>query len=119
MDVVTYRIGFWTHKWWGHKNLWRGLLFGKDPHNRSASRFYYVKTILRRVKLLRRPHRPWQGEIENTLWCARAWTKNGAERKMLRWYWNGHDIKKHEKRYGARPDLWSQRIHELSMLGLL
>lgn len=112
--VHTYRIGLWTHKWWGHKNLWRGLVLGKDPHNRPTSRLYYAKSIVKRFKLLRRPHRPWQAEIDNTFWCARAWTKSGAKKKMLRWYANGTDIKKHEKRYGSRPDLWDWRRRQIS-----
>lgn len=107
--LIAYRIGFWTHCWWGRKAMWKGLLLVRDPHGRKASRTYYAKNIVKRLKLIRRPHRPWQAETDNVVWAARAWTKKGAENKVRRWWVTERDITKHEARYGPKPWLRKER----------
>lgn len=89
--AYAYRIGWWTHKWWPRKTLLWCLLIGKQPlpaaatGSRKASRWYYVKTIARRLKMIRRPHRPWQAEI-TVPGCScnarRAFTADGAVKRV-------------------------------------
>lgn len=43
----------------------------------------------------RRWGRPWQAEWEDCWYAPRAWTRQGAIRKALRWYRNGTDWKRH------------------------
>jgi hypothetical protein len=89
----AYRIGWWTHKWWPRKALLWCLLIGKQPTpaaatgSRKASRWYYVRTIARRLKMIRRPHRPWQAEIavrDCSCNARRAFTATGAARRVKR-----------------------------------
>jgi hypothetical protein len=112
--IDTYRIGFWTHHWWPRKQILICLLTGKQPSPRAdnGKRFVgrrpYVRVILRDLKLIRRPHRPWQAEYENCRWCPRAWTSEGARRKAERdlAYQRNHDLwapwiqRKVRRRYG-------------------
>lgn len=88
----AYRIGWWTHSWWPTWALVSGLVSGNLPSTRvgGGGRFVgrrqFLATITRRVRLLRRPHRPWQAEAEGVAvrFARRALTATGAERKILR-----------------------------------
>lgn len=86
----AYRIGWWTHQWWPRKVMLVCLLTGKQPRpsaatgSRKAHRSYYVKHILRRLRMIRRPHRPWQAEADVCRFARRAFTAKGAARKMAR-----------------------------------
>lgn len=53
--------------------------------------------------------RSWQCECDCgcLMWAARSWTKNLVERKARKWKRKGHDITKHERRYGRNDDLWN------------
>jgi hypothetical protein len=101
-DRVTrpYRIGWWTHAWWPSKHLLVGLATGNQPSRRAdngsryVGRHRFVDPLLRRLRLLRRPHRPWQAESGEGWFCRRAFTPTGAERKIVR------DME-HFRRYGV------------------
>jgi hypothetical protein len=87
--VVSYRIGWWTHRWWPTAGLLRCLVTGRqlspraDNGSRQVPRRAVTRTIVRRLRLIRRPHRPWQAEAEGELrFCRRALTAAGAEAKM-------------------------------------
>jgi hypothetical protein len=67
--TTAYRIGWWTHKWWPTRELlWRALT-GRvtvdtiHPVTVRSSRKAYRQALWRRVRLIRRPHRPWQAEM--------------------------------------------------------
>lgn len=92
--IDVYRIGFWTHRWWPRKASLYGLLTGSQIGFHGATpppgwsrwriRKSHGRTILRNLKLIRRPHRPWQAEYDECRWCPRAWTAQGARRKAER-----------------------------------
>jgi len=109
-NVDAYRIGWWTHAWWPTRALLVGLLTGKQPSPRAdnGSRYVgrraFVAPIIRRLRKLGRPHRPWQAEPESLAWhvfCRRALTARGAERKMRA------DVA-HYQEYGE-PSRWQRR----------
>lgn len=84
---VSYGIGWWTHRWWPRRAIVRCLAVGRDPDGRPVPRRAYLRVVLRDLRLIRRPHRPWQAE--NTLdGCscnaARALTPQGAVRAAAR-----------------------------------
>lgn len=83
-NLHAYRIGLWTHRWWPRASLLRCLLRGAQPDGRRAPRVKYLHTIQRDLRLIRRPHRPWQAEYDSCCWCPRSWTKAGALRKAER-----------------------------------
>jgi len=85
IDVETYRIGWWTHRWWPHPWALRSAITGRTPKlGKKASRIWYLRVTWRQLRSLRRPHRPWQAEAEGVRFCRRAFTAEGARRKMLR-----------------------------------
>lgn len=98
IELRPYRIGWWTHRWWPRMAMLRCLWRGRDPQDRPARRVYYVRTIWEEFakkfpgrvvvpgRFARRnwPHRPWQCEAEGCQFARRAFTKEGAARKMLR-----------------------------------
>lgn len=82
----AYRIGWWTHRWWPRLVLLRCLVTARQPDGRPATRRYYLGVILRDLRRLKRPHRPWQCEAEGpaTLFARRSFTPRGAVRSMTR-----------------------------------
>lgn len=86
--VDVYRIGWWTHRWWPTRALVEGLLTGKqlspraDTGSRHVGRIVFLKTMVRHLRLVRRPHRPWQAEVEGLQFARRAFTAAGAKRKI-------------------------------------
>lgn len=80
-----YRIGWWTHRWWPTTLMLRCLVRGRDPQGRRTRRWYYVTTIARRLRMLQRPHRPWQSEAPlHCEFARRGITAASAQRKMQR-----------------------------------
>jgi hypothetical protein len=86
MPLSAYRIGGWR---------WRNRIPSWSWGGRSSDRWF----------------RRWQAEydIDGWMWCPRAYTEAGALRKARRWWSHGTDIRRHERRYGPRPDLWQLR----------
>lgn len=82
--IDSYRIGWWTHRWWPTMALLRGLLLGVNPSGRKARRRYYAGAIIRRLRLIRRPHRPWQAETNDGTcrFARRAFTRKAAALKV-------------------------------------
>jgi len=84
-----YRIGYWTHRWWPSRAQVAGLLTGNQPSpradngSRRVGRAGYAKDTLRKLTLIRRPHRPWQAESAGTWFARRAFTASKAEGKIL------------------------------------
>ena len=85
-----YGIGWWAHPWWPTKKLLIGLATGNQWAPRADTGGYFVgrrrfvSDILRRLRLIRRPHRPWQAESGQGCWFARrAFTPDAAERKIV------------------------------------
>lgn len=88
-DVETrpYRIGWWTHPWWPRKVILRCFVTGRQPDGKRVRRRGYLADMARNLKLVRRPHRPWQSEAPSLwLFARRAFTAEGARRKMVRDY---------------------------------
>jgi hypothetical protein len=79
--VSCYRIGWWTHRWWPTRRLLRALVTGKQSAGR-VDRFRLLKLMVRNLRLIRRPHRPWQAEAEGLQFARRAFTAEGAKRKI-------------------------------------
>lgn len=117
-DVVAYRIGWWTHKWWPTQALILGLLTGNQPSRRAdngrrfVGRRRFIAPIVSRLRKIRRPHRPWQAEpVEDPgFWfcCRRALTASGAERKMradLRHAIEHAELSPWQRRYLARKEI--------------
>jgi hypothetical protein len=82
----AYRIGWWTHRWWPRMVILRCLLTARQPDGRPATRRYYLGVVLRDLRRLKRPHRPWQAEDESGQhrFARRAFTSEGAVRLMAR-----------------------------------
>lgn len=88
-DLHAYRIGWWTHRWWPRWVMVKGALLGRQPSpaangSRKAPRAHYVRAMLRDLRKIRRPHRPWQAEYEDCRWAPRAFTADGVRRKAER-----------------------------------
>ena len=79
-DVYVYRIGWWTHRWWPSSWVLGCLFRGRQPNGRKVSRVRYLRTILRDLKRIRFPHRPWQSEYDDCRWCRRGWTAEQVRR---------------------------------------
>lgn len=97
-DTQPYRIGWWTHAWWPTRALLGGLITGRHLVVRVGAeaatggrpyvgRGRFLKAIRRRLRLIRRPHRPWQAESDRAdlglMFARRAFTAAGAERKIV------------------------------------
>lgn len=111
--VTPYRIGWWTHQWWPRKVMLVCFLIGKQPQpsaatgSRKAHRSYYAKHMLRRLRMIRRPHRPWQAEADVCRFARRAFTADGAVRKMTRDV--EHLLATGRQSWHQRRKLWSVR----------
>jgi hypothetical protein len=84
----AYRIGWWTHKWWPTRHLLRPAILGRvvlADGSIRARRKPYWQALWRRIRLIRRPHRPWQAEVV-TADCScnarRAFTADGATKRV-------------------------------------
>lgn len=92
-----YRIGWWTHAWWPTQRLVAGLLTGKqsapsaDGRRHRIGRRRFAEPLLRRLRSIRCPHRPWQAESDALWFARRSFTAAGAERKVLA------DVAHHER----------------------
>jgi hypothetical protein len=91
--IKPYRIGWWTHRWWPDKGLLMCIATGNqlspraDNGDRHVGRRPFFEVAVRRLRLIRRPHRPWQAEADGTpMFARRAFTPAGAAAKMQ------HDI---------------------------
>lgn len=127
-DLHAYRIGYWTHRWWPLRAQLVGLITGNqqspraDNGSRYVGRRVWVKPILRNLKRIRRPHRPWQAEYEDCRWCRRAWTKAGALRKaesdrrhmLATGEWSPWIQRKVRWRYGPDAAMGPTRIESAS-----
>ena len=111
VTYAAYRIGWWTHRWWPRRALVVGLLTGQQasPRADNGSRFVgrrviareLRRQIVRDLRMLRRPHRPWQAEASDLRFARRAFTAPGAEHKIET------DVE-HQRRYG-HPSPWQHR----------
>lgn len=83
-EMEPYRIGWWVHPWWPTARLVKCLVRGRQPDGQRVARHWFLDVIIDRLKLIRRPHRPWQSEAPAfNRHARRAFTAAGAERKML------------------------------------
>jgi len=68
----------------------RGLITGRqaspraDNGSRYVGRAVWLRQMARDLRLLRRPHRPWQAESEQCRFARRGLTARAAHRKMVR-----------------------------------
>jgi len=91
VEVDGYRVGWgWLPRFFGQvNNLLPWLIRGHQPDGQRVARMRYMESIIRDARfLLTRPigqwiHRPWQAESCHLNRAERAFTRRGAERRIL------------------------------------